>query len=316
MTASPPASGAIRIALLDAATLPPAVVMRPIGFPHELIVYERSTEQQVAERIRTADIVITNKAPVRAPVAAPGYDIVDVAQCTSRGIVVCNVRDYASVTVPEHCFALILALRRNLLAYHRSIAQGAWQRSEQFSYFDYPIRDLAGSTLGIIGRGVLGRAVADLGRALGMRVVFAASAERADPDPLARPFDDVLRHSDVLTLHCPLNGQTRNMIGPKQFALMQKRPLLINTARGGLVDELALCRALEEGQISGAGFDVTTTEPPPPDHPFMRLLDRPDFILTPHVAWSSVEATQALADQLVETINRFLLGSPRNVVTG
>jgi len=300
--------------------------LRAFSFPHELVAFGRTKPEEVAERIRDADIVITNKVPVRreaigsasnlrlVAIAATGTDVVDVAACAERRIGVTNIRNYAVNTVPEHTFALILALRRSLVAYHDSVRAGRWQETGQFCYFDYPIRDLAGSTLGIIGDGVLGRAVADLGRAFGMKVLFSDYKGTTGMGPLYTPFEQVLRESDVITLHSPLMPSTRNMISTDEFAMMARRPLLINTARGGLVDEIALERALREGQISGAGFDVVTAEPPPPDHPLMRLLDLPNFILTPHVAWASHEAVQGLADQLVDNIEAFERGQPTNMV--
>jgi glycerate dehydrogenase len=315
-----------RIVFLDRDSLAPQTQLRPFGFPHDLVVFDRTAAHEVTDRIVEAEIVITNKVPVRreaiaaAPglrhvaVAATGTDIVDVGACAERGIVVSNIRNYAVNTVPEHTFALILALRRSILAYRDSVRAGRWQTAGQFCYFDHPIRDLAGSTLGVIGDGVLGRTVADLGRAFGMRVLFAAYKGSSGMGPLYTPFEEVLRISDVITLHAPLLPSTRNMIAAPEFALMERRPLLINTARGGLVDEEALADALRSGRIAGAGFDVATSEPPPADHPLMRLLDLPNFILTPHVAWASQEAVQALADQLVENIEAFWSGSPRNVV--
>src|SRR6185369_15388688 len=303
-----------RVVFLDRATLAKEIELRQLAFPHELVLHETTAPDQVVERIADADIVITNKAPVRAAalarasrlrliaVAATGTDVVDLEACKAKGIVVTNIRNYAINTVPEHTFALLLALRRSIIAYRQSVADGAWQRAGQFCYFDYPIRDLAGSTLGVIGDGVLGQAVADLGRAFGMKVLFSTYKGVSGMGPLYTPFEDVLRRSDVITLHAPLMPSTRNMIGAAEFVLMERRPLLINTARGGLVDEDALCKALESGQIAGAGFDVVTKEPPPQDHPFMRLLSFPNFILTPHVAWASREAVQGLADQLIENI--------------
>jgi glycerate dehydrogenase len=315
-----------RVVFLDRTTLPDDIKVRQLGFPHELVVHESTAPDQVVERIADADIVITNKAPVRAAaiarasrlrliaIAATGSDIVDLDACRAKGIVVSNIRNYAINTVPEHTFALLLALRRSIIAYRQSVADGAWQRAAQFCYFDYPIRDLAGSTLGVIGDGVLGQAVADLGRAFGMKVLFSTYKGVSGMGPLYTPFEDILRRSDVITLHAPLMPSTRNMIGAAEFALMEQKPLLINTARGGLVDETALCEALESGQIAGAGFDVVTAEPPPRDHPFMRLLSRPNFILTPHVAWASREAVQALADQLIENVELAWRGTPRNVI--
>ena len=315
-----------KIVFLDRATLPPEISVRKPDLASELVTFDATSPEEVAGRIADADIVITNKVPVRgaaiasAPrlrmiaVAATGYDNVDLPACAARGITVSNIRNYAVNTVPEHTFALIFALRRSIVAYRQSVASGAWQKSGQFCYFDYPINDLAGSTLGIIGDGVLGQSVAEIGKALGMRVLFSTYKGVSGMGPLYTPFEEVLRRSDVITLHCPLMPSTRNMIAAPEFALMERRPLLVNTARGGLVDEDALAEALVRGQISGAGFDVVTTEPPPPDHPFMRLLESPNFILTPHVAWASREAIQGLADQLMENIELFCRGNPRNLV--
>ena len=315
-----------RIVILDRETLPDRVWLREPSFPHELFSFPRTRLDEVADRIAEADIVITNKVPVRREalagatqlrliaVAATGTDVVDLDACAEREIGVCNIRDYAINTVPEHTFALILGLRRSILAYHESVQRGGWQRAGQFCYFDYPINDLAGSTLGIIGDGVLGRAVADLARGFRMTVLFSSYKGVSGMGPLYTPFEEVLRGRDVITLHSPLMPSTRNMIGAAEFALMERRPLLINTARGGLVDEAALAQALLAGRIAGAGFDVVTSEPPSPDHPFMALLGRPDFILTPHVAWASFEAVQALADQLIDNIEAFWAGTPRNLV--
>jgi glycerate dehydrogenase len=315
-----------RAVFLDTGTFPKDITIRDLSFPHEFVFHESTSIDEVPSRIAEADIVITNKVPLRRDalsqasklkfiaVAATGYDIIDLDACADFGVTVSNIRNYAINTVPEHTFALILALRRSITAYRQSVVAGDWQRSGQFCYFDYPINDLSGSTLGIIGDGVLGRAVADLGRAFGMRVLFSSYKGVSGMGPLYTPFEEVLRESDVITLHAPLMPSTRNLIGTPEFASMERRPLLINTARGGLVDEDALYEALVNKQIAGAGFDVVTTEPPPSDHPFMRLLDLPNFILTPHVAWASHEAIQGLVDQLIENIELFQQGTPRNVV--
>ena len=317
-----------RIVMLDRASLPAEVSLRKPGFEHELVMFDSTAAPDVVDRIADADVVITNKVPVRAAalasvsklrliaMAATGYDVIDIDACAAKGIAVANIRNYAVNTVPEHTFALIFALRRSIVAYRQSVADGAWQRCGQFCYFDYPVNDITGSTLGIIGDGSLGQAVAAIGRSLGMRVLFSTYKGVSGMGPLYTPFEDVLRQSDVITLHCPLLPTTRNLIGPAEFALMDRRPLLINTARGGLVDEGALVDALTSGRIAGAGFDVVTTEPPPADHPFMRALALPNFILTPHVAWASREAIQGLADQLIENIELFWRGSPRNLVVG
>jgi glycerate dehydrogenase len=322
-----PSTGtAARIVFLDRNTLPNDIRLRRFDFPHELVEFGATRPAEVAGRIKAADIVITNKVPVRREaitaaanlrliaIAATGSDNVDIQACQERGIGVSNIRDYAINTVPEHTFALILALRRSVLAYRDSVRAGRWQEVGQFCYFDHPIRDLAGSTLGVIGDGALGRSVAEIGRGFHMRVLFSTYKGTSGMGPLYTPFEEVLRVSDVITLHAPLLPSTRNMIAEPEFALMEKRPLLINTARGGLVDEVALEHALRSGRIAGAGFDVATVEPPPADHRLMRLLDLPNFILTPHVAWASREAVQALADQLVDNVEGFWKGNARNIV--
>lgn len=315
-----------KIVFLDRATLAPHIRLRPAAFEHELIEHERTAPDQVAERIRGADIVITNKVPVgeqalaQAPgvrliaVAATGTDCVDKAACKARGVVVSNIRGYAVNTVPEHTFALIFALRRSIVAYRESVLAGRWQESGQFCFFDHPIRDLAGSRLGIIGRGVLGQRVAEIARALGMIPQFAARKGASGADAGYVPWEEMLATSDVITLHLPLTEQSRGLIAMPEFHKMQRRPIIINTARGGLIDEADLVRALDEGLIGGAGFDVTQGEPPALDNPLMRAAARPNLILTPHVAWASDQAQQALADQLVDNIESFVAGKPVNVV--
>ena len=316
----------MNIVFLDRDTISPRTVLRTPQFPHTWQEFARTEATQVAERLADADVAIVNKVKLTADVlaqaprlrlvavAATGTDNVDLAACKARGITVCNVRNYAVHTVPEHTFALIFALRRSVCAYHDAVRAGRWQAARQFCFFDFPIRDLAGSTLGVIGDGVLGQAVATIGRALGMRVLMSAHKGRTGQGRLYTPFETTLRQADILTLHCPLNAQSRHMIGAAEFEQMKRHPLLINTGRGGLVDEAAVGPALDAGHIAGAAFDVTSVEPPPPDHPFMALLNRPNFLLTPHVAWASDEAIQALADQLIGNIESFIQGQPVNVV--
>lgn len=315
----------LKIVFLDAATFSPETVVRPPDFPHQFSSFERTRPEQVAERIAGADIVITNKVRLTAEtiagatalrhiaVAATGYDVVDLDACRAHGVIVSNIRGYATRTVPEHVFALIFSLRRSLSAYQAAVRDGRWQAADQFCFFDYPIRDLAGSALGVIGGGALGSEVARIARTFGMEVLMSGrKGEPAAADRVA--FDEVLSRSDVITLHCPLTPQTRGLISDAEFAAMARRPILINTARGGLVDEAALVRALDRGQIAAAGFDVATTEPPALDNPLMSITGRPNFILTPHVAWASTEAIQGLADQLIGNIEAFASGSPRNRV--
>ncbi|MBB5401679.1 glycerate dehydrogenase [Paraburkholderia youngii] len=313
------------IVFLDRSTLN-ADVRRP-AFEHGWVQFASTSSHEVGHRLERATIAITNKVPLRAnvlerhpsirmiAVAATGYDCVDTEYCRERGIAVANIRNYATHTVPEHTFALILALRRNLLAYRSDVSRGRWQQAKQFCFFDHPIHDLHGSTLGIIGGGALGQATAQIARAFGMRVVFAAhDAKRPrSPDLEYVSLDTLLRTSDVISLHAPLTAATRNLIGLDELRLMKRSALLINTARGGLVCEASLATALKEGLIAGAGFDVLSQEPPVAGNPLLGL-DLPNFILTPHVAWASGNAMQFLADQLIENIEAFARGEPRNLV--
>jgi glycerate dehydrogenase len=301
-----------------------ANVRRP-SFAHDWRDYPATAPGELVQHLVGATIAITNKVPLRAPeiaqlpnlkmiaVAATGTDNVDLAACRERGIVVSNIRDYSLVSVPEHCFALILAVRRNLRAYVADVEAGHWERSTRFCLLDHPIGDLAGSRLGIVGYGALGRRVAQIGRAFGMEIAVTSRSPVSDTDVLALPLDELLATSDVVSLHLPLAGQTRHMIGARELACMKKSSILINTARGGLVDEQALAEALTNGVIAGAGFDVLSKEPPVPENPLLRLR-LPNFVLTPHVAWASGGAMQTLADMLVDNIEAFVAGNPKNVV--
>ena len=245
--------------------------------------------------------------------AATGVNNIDVDWCREHGIAVANIRNYAVHAVPEHVFMMILALRRNLLAYRADLQRGLWQQSDQFCLFTHPVRDIHGSTLGIIGHGVLGQAVAEMAQAFGMKVLFAEHKGAAAIRPGFAPFEQVLAESDIVTLHVPLTEATRNLIGADELGRMKPSALLINAARGGVVDEAALAEALREGRIAGAGCDVLSVEPPRAGNPLLEL-DLPNLILTPHIAWASREAMQILADQLIDNIEAFVAGAPRNLV--
>lgn len=312
------------LVFLDRSTLQ-ATLRRP-SFDHTWVEHATTALDQTVARLRDATIVLTNKAPLRAEalaqlpklkliaVAATGYDIVDVAACRERGVAVCNIRNYAVHTVPEHVLALVLALRRSLFAYRADVERGRWQQCEQFCFFDHPIGDLHDSTMGIVGGGALGQGTAALARAFGMRVLFAEITPGASARADRTPLDQVLAEADVISLHCPLTPATRHLIGPAQLRQMKRSAILVNTARGGLVDEAALATALTEGWIAGAGFDVLTSEPPTQGNPLLDLR-LPNFILTPHVAWASQGAMQTLADQLIDNVELFVQGTPQNLVT-
>src|SRR5260370_21893261 len=261
------------VVFLDSGSLK-AEIRKP-EFAHIWTNFANTQPDQVAERLRPATIAITNKVPVRADaltrakslrliaVAATGTDIVDLAACRSRNIVVQNIRNYANASLPEHVFALILALRRSLFAYRADVDAGRWQRAEHFCLLDHPIRDLASSTLGVVGFGALGKAVAALGVAFGMRGLAFDMQPGRGPGVEATSLDQILAMSDIISLHVPLSPGTASLIGARELARMKSDWLLINTARGSLVDEQALADALRAGRIGGAGFDALSVEPPP-----------------------------------------------------
>lgn len=304
-----------KIVFLDRSTLK-ADVRRP-AFAHEWTEYAETRPAEVVERLGGATIAITNKVPLREAelsslpelkliaVAATGIDIIDMEYCRERGITVSNVRNYARRAVPEHVFMLTLALRRNLIRYREDVQGGAWQRATQFCLLDHDIHDLYGSTFGIIGYGALGQAVEKLALAFGMRVLVSEHKGAREMRDGRVSFEETLRASDIISLHCPLTDETRALIGTAELEKMKRQALLINTARGGLVDEAALAEGLRCGLIAGAGFDVLSHEPPRDGGNPLLDLRLPNFILTPHVAWSSREAMQALADQLIDNIEAF-----------
>jgi glycerate dehydrogenase len=312
------------VVFLDRASLN-ANLRRP-SFAHTWQEYPVTPTKDILERLRGATVAITNKVPLRAAtlealpqlkmiaIAATGYDVVDIEYCKAHRVAVANIRNYAVHTVPEHAFTLITALRRNLLAYRADVERGRWQQVDQFCFIDHPIRDLHGATLGIVGEGALGQGTARIARGFGMHVLFADHAPPKAPDLEFTPLDQVLTQSDVISLHVPLSPQTRNLIGAAELRKMKPTALLINTSRGGLVDEGALVHALQEGWIAGAGFDVLTTEPPKQGNPLLEL-HLPNFILTPHVAWASEGAMQFLADQLIDNVEAFVAGRPQHLLT-
>ncbi len=313
-----------KVVFLDRSTLR-ANVRRP-AFEHVWEEHETTPVDRIVANLKDATVAITNKVPLRAAtleqlpklrmiaMAATGYDCIDIPYCREKAIAVANIRNYAVHTVPEHVFAMVLALRRSLIAYRQAVEQGRWQEVDQFCFFDYPIGDLFDSTIGIIGEGAIGQGTAKIARGFGMKVLFADH-----PPPKAEgveftPMETVLRESDVISLHCPMTEATRGFIGEKELKAMKRNTILVNTARGGLVQEDALIRALKEGWIGGAGFDVLTKEPPKEGNPLLDLR-LPNFILTPHVAWASDGAMQFLADQIIDNIELWQKGTPQHLVT-
>jgi glycerate dehydrogenase len=317
-----------RIVVLDGHTLNPGdLSWEPLDELGELVVYARTPDELVVERARGAQVVVTNKTQLdahffeRTPglrgvaVLATGYDMVDAAAARARKVPVSNVPAYSTASVAQHTLALLLELASHVGSHARAVRQGDWVKSADFSFWHEPIIELDGLTFGIVGFGAIGRRVALLARALGMRVL--ATPSRRLPEPPAgveyRPLDVVFAESDVVSLHCPLTSETRALVGEARLASMRRSSFLLNTARGALIDEVALARALEQGAIAGAGLDVLTTEPPPADHP---LLSAPNCVITPHQAWTSRAARERLLAVTAVNVAGFIAGQPQNVVNG
>lgn len=317
-----------RIVVLDRDTLS-VPVPRP-RFAHEWVDHAHTAREQLAARVAEASIVVSNKvrideavlagAPALRLIAIPatGTNNVDLEACRRRGVTVCNVPSYGPQSVAEHVFALVLALRRKLLQYAADVRAGRWEGAPNFCFVDHPIADLAGSRLGVAGSGAIGSAVARIGAGFGMQVLQAERRGAAAVRPGHVAFDEVLETADVLSLHLPLTPQTHHLIGAAELARMKPGALLINTARGPLVDESALAAALREGRIGGAGLDVLAEEPPRPgSSPLLAddLRDNPRLLVTPHVAWASREAQTKLVTELIANLEAFIAGRPRNVVS-
>lgn len=290
----------------------------------ELTLHAQSAPEQVAERLQGAQVAISNKVPLNAAtfaacpelklvlVTATGTNNIDLNAARAHGVTVSNCQGYGTPSVAQHTLLLLLALATRLPDYQRDVAAGRWQQASQFCLLDHPIVELEGKTLGLLGHGELGSAVARLAEAFGMRVVLGQLPGRpARADRLA--LHELLPQVDALTLHCPLNEQTRNLIGAAELALMKPQALLVNTARGGLVDEQALADALRRGHLGGAATDVLTQEPPKDSNPLLTG-DIPRLIVTPHNAWGSREARQRIVAQVVENAEAFFAGAPRRVV--
>ncbi|NRB67455.1 MAG: D-2-hydroxyacid dehydrogenase [Vibrio sp.] len=314
------------VVFLDRATIPTHIELPHLPFDHQWIEYDFTSPELVVERLKNAQIVITNKVVLDAAVlrqmpelkliavSATGFNNIDIDYCREQSIAVTNVQGYATQSVPEHVIGMIFALKRNLIGYHNDIANGEWQRNKQFCFFTHPIGDVAGSTLGVVGSGALGQATAALARAVGMQVIYAEhkGANRCRNGYL--PFEQVLMMADVLTLHCPLNERTHHLIGHQELTQMKPHSVLINTGRGGLVDEMALLEALKRGTIAGAGVDVFSQEPADDSNPLLANMNLPNLLLTPHVAWGSDSSIQNLANILMDNINAFHQGREQNRV--
>jgi len=325
-------------AFLDYKTVDPGDLdISPLrNITPNLILYDKTATDKVNERIEDAEVVIINKIKLDAAalqqakkvtlicLVATGTDNVDLVAAKEQGITVCNIKNYCTDSVAQHVVLSMLALSHHFDEYQVSLKQGLWQKSEQFCLLEYPITELSAKTLGIVGLGVLGTAVAKLAVSFGMRVLVAESFrpksgskkdEQQNPEFKRVPFQDLVAQSDVVSLHCPLTAKTKGLFDLRTFQTMKKNALLINTARGGLINDEALLQALEHKLIAGAALDVLDREPPSADHPLLTS-GLPNLIVTPHIAWAAKEARQRALDEIAKNIACYLKGEPRNVVTG
>lgn len=317
-----------RIVVLDAYTMGQEVYWELIGEQGQLTLYDRTEPGQVLERAKGAQVLFTNKTVLDAEtigalpelrlicLLATGYNVVDVAAAAERGIPVCNVPGYSPASVAQHVMAVTLELFGKACRHARAVAGGRWSAQPDFCFWDAPIMELAGKTMGVVGFGAIGARVAELAHAFGMNVL--AYAPRPKELPPYGPFafarlTDLFEDADVVSLHCPLTPETENMVDAALLARMKPTAFLVNTARGQLVDEGALAAALGQGRIGGAALDVLRQEPPAADHP---LLGAPNCLVTPHVAWASVEARRRLLGIAAANLRAFLAGQPQNVVNG
>ena len=324
-----------RIVIVDGNTLNPGDLswdgLHALG---EVTVHSFTPSELVVERADAAEIVLTNKTVFCGDVIrqlprlkylgvlATGYNVVDIQAASERGIVVTNVPSYGTESVAQMVFAHLLNLTQRVAQHAQTVVEGRWAQSDDFCYWDHPLVELHGQTMGLIGFGRIGQAVGRIARAFGMRVLaYDVAAKRAsnaaeglaDNVELVDDLDRVFREADVVSLHCPLTADNEKLVNAERLASMKPTALLINTSRGPLIDEAALAAALNAGTIAGAGLDVLATEPPPADHP---LYTAANCFITPHIAWATRAARSRLLDIAVENVRTFLAGQPQNVVGG
>jgi len=289
----------------------------------DLEIFNTTEDNQIAERIQDAELVLANKSRLNDELlrnsptlrliglTATGTDNVDLAAAERNDIAVCNIRAYCTESIAEHVFGCLLNLTRNLAHYNDTVRNGLWQKSEDFCLLSLPIRELSAMTLGIVGYGELGKGVAKIAKAFGMEVLISVRPGTNSVDDGRVAFDELLRRSDVVSLHCPLTDATAGLFGETEFRKMKPEAILINTARGGLIDSAALVTALDSGEIGAAAVDVLPIEPPVDGDPLLDY-NGPNLMITPHVAWGSNEARQAAIDALVANVAAFIEGTERN----
>ena len=309
----------MNIVFLDSTAIPKHIPIPRPSFPHNWVEYEYTSSEQTIERAKDADIIITSKVILSREVlqqlpklkliaiTATGTNNVDLDTAKELGVTVKNVTGYSATTVPEHVLGMIFALKHSLAGWQRDQIAGKWTESKQFCYFDYPITDVKGSTLGVFGKGCLGTEVGRLAELLGMKVLYAEHRNATTCREGYTPFEEVLKQADILTLHCALTETTKNLINQETLPLCKKGAYLINTGRGPLIDEQAVCDALKSGHLGGAALDVLVKEPPEKNNPLIELAKTmPNLIITPHIAWASDSAVTTLTKKVMQNIEDFV----------
>lgn len=316
-----------KIVLLDKSAIAPQIHLPKPDVPHQWVEHDYTESEQLVERAKDATVIVTCGAPVRAAelaqlpnlklvcIAMTGTDHVDLDYCHEHGIQVSNVPAYSPATVAEHALGLLLALRRQILAYHTLLQSHKWYGDgwQTNVFLDYEVNDIHGSRIGIVGTGTIGKTMGQMAEGLGMEVVYYNRGKKGGDLPLVS-FDELLETCDAISLHCPLNSSTRDMFTLTELQRMKKGAVIINAARGGVVNEHDLAEALRSGVLAGAALDVVEEDPIRPDEPLLELMELPNFIMTPHVAWSSQQAMQGLIDRAIENINQWGKGTPTNLV--
>ncbi|TCP93465.1 glycerate dehydrogenase [Cricetibacter osteomyelitidis] len=309
----------MKIVFLDSTALPKHIPIPRPKFEHEWVEYEHTTADQTLERVKDAEIIVTSKVILNREIltqlpklkliaiTATGTNNVDLVAAEELGIAVKNVKGYSETTVPEHVLAMIFALKRGFVGWIKDQTTDKWVENQQYTYFNSPITDVKGSTLGVFGKGCLGTEIGRLATALGMNVLYAEHKDAATCRDGYTPFADVLKQADIITLHCPLTATTQNLINRDTLAQCKKGVLLINTGRGPLVDEQAVFEALQSGQLGGAALDVMVNEPPQKGNVLMEAAKTmPNLLITPHVAWSSDSAVTTLVNKVTQNIEEFV----------
>lgn len=314
----------MKITVLDTNTITKGdVSLEPLTQFGETEFYDMLSEDEIIEVAKVSDIIICNKAKITEKIMqkcnklkfvtlfATGYNNIDLVAAKKHGVTVSNAPGYSTDSVAQHTFSLILELALNLSKYNASVKNGDWVRSKNFSYFSYPLIELSGKTLGIIGLGTIGQAVAKIAKAFSMRVVAYSRTKKQIEGIEFLPLEEVFSQSDFLTLHCPLNESTSGLINERTLKLMKPTAFIVNTSRGGVIVEKDLVEALENGTISGAAVDVLDIEPMYENHPYLKA---PNMIITPHIAWATIEARTRLIDLVASNLQAFINGKPQNVV--